>query len=247
MAKATRLRLDDLAREARVPSTTIRLYRTKGLLPPPVLEGRTGWYDESHVARLRLIARLQEEGHSLAGIAELLRQWEEGRSLDAVVGVETELDALLGERNAIVVSPAQLLSRFPDSAMTPELMQRAGRLGLIALTDSGEVRVTDRRFLDTGAALAALGVPLDVVLDEWQALTALTDKIATRFINVFEAELAPTDWQRNLTSARAKELAATLGQLQAIARQVVVAALDASVAKVGRRRLSDLLESLDAP
>src|SRR6478609_4959013 len=62
-------RLDELARSAGVASTTVRLYQTKGLLAPPRLEGRTGWYDDSHLSRLRLIARLQSEGYSLGGIA----------------------------------------------------------------------------------------------------------------------------------------------------------------------------------
>ena len=35
-------RLDELARRAGVASTTVRLYRSKGLLARPRLEGRTG-------------------------------------------------------------------------------------------------------------------------------------------------------------------------------------------------------------
>lgn len=240
---ANEYRLDELARRAKVASTTVRLYRSKGLLAPPRIEGRTGWYDEAHLSRLRLIARLQAEGHSLAGIADLLQQWEHGRSLDAVIGVEAELDALLGDVHAVVLEPAEVVEHFPPGSMTPDLMQRAAGLGLIELVDDGRVRVTDRRFLETGAALAEMGVPLDVVLDEWEALVAHTDKIADRFINVFERHLAPADWQLDLDTERAHELAAVLARLQATARQVLVAALDASVARVGRERLAALVES----
>lgn len=141
----TEYRLDELARHAEVASTTVRLYQSKGLLAPPRLEGRTGWYDDSHLSRLRLIARLQNEGHSLAGIADLLEQWENGRSLDAVIGIEAELDSLLGEVHAIVLDPADLLARFPEGSMTPELMQRAAALGLVEPTEDGKVRVADRR------------------------------------------------------------------------------------------------------
>src|SRR3954464_12804996 len=98
-------RLDELARQAGVASTTVRLYQSKGLLAPPRLEGRTGWYDDSHLSRLRLIARLQSGGDSRAGIADLLEQWEKGRSLDAVIGIEAELDSLLGGVHAIVLEP----------------------------------------------------------------------------------------------------------------------------------------------
>ena len=174
----TEYRLDELARHAEVASTTVRLYQSKGLLAAPRLEGRTGWYDDSHLSRLRLIARLQNEGHSLAGIADLLEQWENGRTLDAVIGIEAELDSLLGDVHAIVLDPADLLARFPEGSMTPELMQRAAALGLVEPTEDGKVRVADRRFLDSGSALAELGIPAGVILDEWEALVAHTDDIA---------------------------------------------------------------------
>jgi DNA-binding transcriptional MerR regulator len=236
-------RLDELARRAGVASTTVRLYQTRGLLAPPRLEGRTGWYDDSHLSRLRLIARLQAEGYSLAGIANLLDQWERGRTLDAVVGVEAELDALLGDAHAVVIDPAELLGRLPEGAMTPEVMQRAVSLGLVQPTEAGQVRVADRRFLETGSVLAHLGIPLDVILDEWEALVAHTDDIAPRFTALFETYLAPADWQRGLDTDEARELAHTLARLQSTARQVLAAALDASVARLGRERLGALIES----
>jgi DNA-binding transcriptional MerR regulator len=235
------MRLDDLARAAGVASTTVRLYQAKGLLAPPRLQGRTGWYDASHLRRLRLIARLQDDGFSLAGISSLLDAWESGGGIDALVGVEAQLDEMLGEPHAVVVTVADLLSRFPEGSMSPDLVQRAGALELIRVMDDGNIRVADRRFLDTGAALAHLGVPIDVILDEWDALTVHTDAIAGRFIDVFEHHLAPDDWRDGLSAERADELTRTLAQLQALARHVLTAALDGSVAELGRRRLSQLL------
>lgn len=236
-------RLDELARLANVASTTVRLYQTKGLLAPPRLEGRTGWYDDSHLSRLRLTTRLQNEGYSLAGIANLLEQWEQGRSLDAVIGVEAELDALLGEVHAVVLDPAELLERFPAGSMTPELIQRAAALGLVEPTDGGKVRVADRRFLDTGSALARMGIPIKVILDEWESLVVHTDDIASRFVGLFETHLAPDEWRTSLDTERARELAETLARVQAIARQVLAAALDASIARLGRERLGELIAS----
>ncbi len=238
----TEYRLDDLARQAGVASTTVRLYQNKGLLAPPRLEGRTGWYDDSHLSRLRLIARLQGEGYSLAGIANLLEQWEQGRGLDAVIGVEAELDALLGGGHALELEPAELVERLGAAAMTAEEMQRGLALGLVELTDDGRVRVPDRRFLEAGSALATLGIPTKVILDEWEALVAHTDDIAGRFISIFEDQLAPDDWQESLDTDQARELARTLAQLQVTARKVLAAALDASVARLGRERLGQLID-----
>lgn len=238
---AHEFRLDELARQAGVASTTVRLYQNKGLLTAPRLEGRTGWYDESHLSRLRLIARLQAQGFSLAGIGTLLNQWQLGRSIDAIIGVEAQLDALLGEPHAVVVDPVEVLAQFPDGAMTPELMQRSGALSLVEITEDGKIRVPDRRFLTTGAALAHLGIPLDEILDEWESLRRQTDEIAGRFIALFERHLLAEQWQSNLDTERAGELAGTLVELQAAAKQALAAALDASIARLGRQRFGALL------
>jgi DNA-binding transcriptional MerR regulator len=219
----------------------VRLYRQRGLLPPPRLEGRTGWYGEPHLARLRLIARLQDEGFSLAGIGKLLESWEQGRELSDLVGVEAQLDQLLGRRAALVLDPMELASRFPAATLTPALVQRAVAIGLVEPTDDGRFRVSDERFLDTGAALVELGVPTDVILDEWEHLARQTDATAKRFIAVFEDHLLPDDWRRDLDADRIRELAGTLSRLQHTAGQVLLASLDASVAKIGAKRLAELV------
>lgn len=61
---------------------------------------------------------------------------ENGRSLDASIGIEAELDSLLGEVHAIVLDPADLLARFTEGSMTPARMQ---------LRDSGMHRRTQSR------------------------------------------------------------------------------------------------------
>jgi hypothetical protein len=61
---------------------------------------------------------------------------------------------------------------------------------------------------------------------------------------VFEQHLAPAYWRRDLDTERARELAGTLAKLEATARQIVVAALDASVAKAGRERFARLIDEL---
>ena len=58
-----------------------------GLVPPPRKRGRVGVYGEPHVARLKLIARLQTRGYSLAGIKDLLGSWREGADLGDVLGL----------------------------------------------------------------------------------------------------------------------------------------------------------------
>jgi DNA-binding transcriptional MerR regulator len=239
------LRIDDLARTAGVTTTTIRLYQSKGLLPGPRLVGRTGYYGRAHLTRLRTIAQLQEQGFSLAGIAALLQRWEGGGRLSDLVGPEEQLGALLGRRTEVVLDAAELLSRFPAGSMEPAQVQRAAALGLVEATAEGRFRVPDARFLDTGAALAQLGVPPAEILDEWEAVSAMTDEIADRFADLFERRVLPDAWRDELGGDRATGLVASLGadlaRLRELGEQVLLAALDDSLARVAARRFEELV------
>jgi DNA-binding transcriptional MerR regulator len=236
------MRLDELARRAGVASTTVRLYQAKGLLPGPRIVGRTGYYEPHHLTRLHLIARLQDEGFSLAGIGRLLDSWEHGRDLAALVGVEEQLDALLHGADAVVLDPGELMARFPGGTLTPDLLARATSLGLVESTDDGQVRVPDRRFLETGTALVGLGLPASVVLDEWEKLVGLTDEIAERFIALFTTHLVSPNWRDDMDSDAAARLADVLTQLRQQAGQVLLSAFDGSIARKGGESLAALLD-----
>ena len=46
----------------------VRFYTTKGLVPPPIRRGRSGYYTADHVARLELVQELQSHGFTLSAI-----------------------------------------------------------------------------------------------------------------------------------------------------------------------------------
>ncbi|MGI8553819.1 MAG: MerR family transcriptional regulator [Dehalococcoidia bacterium] len=53
--------IEELVERTGVPLRTIRFYISEGLLPGPEGRGRTAFYDEEHLLRLRLIRRLSEQ------------------------------------------------------------------------------------------------------------------------------------------------------------------------------------------
>ena len=86
--------LTDLARLADVTPRTIRYYISQGLLAAPTGSGQAARYGEGHLARLRLIRRLQREHLPLAEIRSRL-----GRLSD------DEVDALLADEDASDAPP----------------------------------------------------------------------------------------------------------------------------------------------
>jgi DNA-binding transcriptional MerR regulator len=81
------LTIDGLAAATGTTTRRIRSLQTLGLLPHPVLRGRTGLYDQGHRDRLRAILLLQERGFSLGSLGLLFDALDAGCSLASVLGV----------------------------------------------------------------------------------------------------------------------------------------------------------------
>src|ERR1700704_1841005 len=107
------LTIEQLAAEAGMSVRNIRNHHTRGLLPPPEVRARVGYYSAEHVARLRLILDLQADGFNLASIERLLS------------GSDGLAERLLGLRRA-VTTPFEAES--PEFITAEELEQRFGEL-----------------------------------------------------------------------------------------------------------------------
>ena len=237
-ANTATLTIEQVAAEARMPVSTVRMYQHRGLLAPPEKRGRVGYYAPGHLDRLRLIAELQERGFSLAGIKELVDGLADGRSLNDVLGLSTERGVWEAEEPAII-DPSELLERFAVEDITPELLQRTVDLGLVELTDDGRLRVPSPRFLEIGTQLGALGVPTSEIIDEYVALRAATDEIADRFTAVFERHLWEPLTAGGVTAEHVASIGASLEQLGQLAQAVVDLTLAHAIQRRGQTFLDD--------
>lgn len=216
--------IDELAREAGSTTRNIRNYQTLGLLPPPSLVGRVGYYDRGHLGRLRLIAQMQDQGFSLAGIAELLRAWQEGRSLADVLGFEQALTAPWSDEEPEVMTPQELLELFPQAAEDPSLAIRAIELGLIEPQDDG-FRVPSPSLLRAGVELAAVGVPLAATQDALAALREDMARVAARFVGMFEQYVWKPFVDAGMPAERLPEVTDALRRMRPLAAVSVQATL----------------------
>ena len=86
---ATKYSLTDLAHQAEVSTRTVRYYIHHDLLPPPRGGGPGSYYDDGHLARLRLIARLKETHLPLAEIRKQIKPLSD-EEVKAVLGKEPD-------------------------------------------------------------------------------------------------------------------------------------------------------------
>jgi DNA-binding transcriptional MerR regulator len=101
----------DLARLADVTPRTIRYYVAQGLLPSPGAAGPATRYGEGHLARLRLIRRLQREHRPLAEIRVRLERMGDGDVEAALVASEQALPEPPRGTDATLVYVRDLMTR----------------------------------------------------------------------------------------------------------------------------------------
>src|SRR3954447_19074617 len=77
-APAGKMTIAELARRTGMTVRNIRAHQTRGLLPPPEVHGRTGFYNEEHVRRIELTREMQAEGLNLEAIRRVLDSTEGG-------------------------------------------------------------------------------------------------------------------------------------------------------------------------
>jgi DNA-binding transcriptional MerR regulator len=241
------LTIEELASQAGTATTTVRMYQSKGLLPPPERRGRVGYYGQGHLARLRLIAQLQEQGFSLASIKQLTDAWESGRGLDDILGLETQVAAVWAPEPPARLKLSEFKALFSGQAITPPIIQRAIRMGLVGF-DGISVTVKSPRLLAIGLELARAGIPVKETMDELEALQGMADSIADRFTAVFERNMWEPFVAAGLPADQIQPLTVSLQRLSALAEAVVNAVLrDALHRKAGAflARQATRLDSAD--
>jgi DNA-binding transcriptional MerR regulator len=236
-------RIDDLAHRAGVTSRTIRAYQARGLLPPPELQGRTGYYSEEHLQRLRIIDDLQRRGFSLAAIRHTLDTWATGGDLGHLLGFEHLLAAPLLDEEPQHTTLSTLLERFPAAADDPTLLQRSIDLGLLEVdpADGDDPRVTipSPLLLDAGEELRRSGVPLGVVLDLVEQLRGDAATIAERFVDLVTDHLLVPLAEGGAEAPAPRDVVRSLERLRPIAVEVLRPFVARAVQEATAKKLRD--------
>src|SRR5437764_7819576 len=146
------LTIDQLAARTGMTVRNIRAHVTRGLLPAPHMQGRTAFYGREHVARLELVAGLQQQGFNLAAIRKLVAGPAAPSPEETVSFYRTALGPWLTEQPE-VHPEADLAAQF---GLTPDLLRRLQRLGLLEPVGDGLVRVLNPPIMRVGQELARM-------------------------------------------------------------------------------------------
>ena len=237
------LTIDELAQRVGMTARNVRAYQSRGLIPPPDLKGRTGYYGQEHVARLELIRDLQAEGFNLESIKRILER-APGGSLGEVLDFTRAASAPFGDEPPEVVDGAILAEQWGDE-LTPELIRRIERHGFVRPLADNLWEVRSPRLHRAAKELSELGVPFEEAVDVMATLKRHSEAVAKKYVELFldnlwrpfeEAGEPPEEFPRVREALeRLRPLAgeSLLAVFQVVMTDAVEAAIEREVSRLG--------------
>ncbi|KLO44579.1 MerR family transcriptional regulator [Mycobacterium nebraskense] len=170
-------RIDDLARLAGTTTRNIRVYRDRGLLPPPLRVGRIALFNDTHLTRLRLITSMLDRGYTIAHVREMLSAWEEGKNLGDVLGLE---NAIAGtwtteKPETMPLADAQRLVDDPDAFERLVVLQ-------VIRVDGARATVTRPKLIEAFNEIRGYGVKLEKLVALHEQIVPEVDKISDMLV-----------------------------------------------------------------
>jgi DNA-binding transcriptional MerR regulator len=213
------LTVDELAQRTGMTVRNIRAHQSRGLLPPPEVRGRTGYYAAEHVARIELIRELQADGFNLGAIRRLLDG--AGGSSDEVLRFTRALRAPFEDEEPQIVTAEELAERW--GAADPKLLAKAEKLGIVRPLGGGNYEELSPRLARASAELAALGISPETALDVAAKIRRHSEGVAKVFVELFLDEVWKPFEEAGRPAERWPEVREALERLRPLAAESLLA------------------------
>lgn len=174
--------IDELARRTGMTVRNIRAHQSRGLVPPPEVRGRTGYYGDEHLERVALIQELQADGFNLESIRKLLEG--AGGSSSEVLNFSRTLRAPFEDEQPEILTEEEFAERW-GGPLDSRLMARTEKLGVVRDMGDGRYEILSPRLQRAGLELAELGVPPAVALDVVSQVRTSARRVSRVFIDLF--------------------------------------------------------------
>jgi DNA-binding transcriptional MerR regulator len=233
------LTIDQLAQRTGMTVRNVRAHQSRGLLPPPEVRGRTGYYGAEHVARIELVRELQADGFNLELIRRLLVS---AGSSAAALRFTRALRTPFGDEPPEVVQEADLAERWGST--DPKLLRRAEELGILRPLGEGRWEEVSPRLGRVSAELAELGISARQALEVAGRLRHHADSVANSYLKLFlEAVWKPFE-AAGRPEERWPDVSEALERLRPLASESLLAvfqlAMDDAAEQVFGRQLERL-------
>jgi DNA-binding transcriptional MerR regulator len=238
------LTIDELARRTGMTVRNIRAHQSRGLLPPPEVRGRTGYYGGAHIARIELIRELQADGFKLEAISRLLDS--AGGSSDEVLRFTRAVKAPFEDEEPQIITPEELAERYGDAGdKAPELLRRAEKLGILRPLADGNFEELSPRLGRAASELASLGVSSETALDVAREIRKHADAVAKKFVELFIREVWKPFEDQGRPDHDLPKVREAVERLRPLASDALLAVFQLAMSDAVEQRVGRELERID--
>jgi DNA-binding transcriptional MerR regulator len=182
-----KMTIGELARRTGMTIRNIRAHQTRGLLPPPEVHGRTGYYNEGHVARIELTREMQAEGLNLEAIRRVLES-SEGSSRE-MVDFARAVRAPFEDETPEIFDADELAAAWGVEKFDQKLLSRVEEVGILRQLPEGKLEVISPRLQQAGTALVELGVSPQAAVETAEELRRRSERVSRTFVELFVREI----------------------------------------------------------
>jgi DNA-binding transcriptional MerR regulator len=241
----TQLTIDELARRVGMTVRNVRAHQSRGLLPPPEIRGRTGFYGPEHMGRLELIKDLQAEGYSLEVIKRILDR-SPGATAAEILNFTRAVMEPFGDEQPELVEGDELAERWREQ-LTPKLAERVQKLGFVRAVGDGRYEILSPRLHAVSVELAELGIPLGTAVDVTADVKRHAQAVANAYVKLFlehvwrpfedagEPENRWPEVRESLDRLRPFAVESLVAIFQLVMTETVEKALERELSRIGRR------------
>jgi DNA-binding transcriptional MerR regulator len=216
------LTIEQLAAQTGMTVRNIRAHQARGLLAPPEVRLRVGYYGPEHVAQLKLIQGLQEDGFNLAGIKRLLD--DDQATAQRLARFRQVLTGPPNAELSQTLTASELGRRFRVPAdRAPQVLDRAQRLGVLVPAGEHRYEVPSPSLLAVAEQVVARGVSLDGALAVFEQIEQHCDAVSAAFVALFMTEVWKPFQAAGMPTERWPEIDETITRLRPLATEALVA------------------------
>lgn len=241
------LTVDQLAARVGMTVRNVRAYAARGLLPPPRLVGRTGYYGQEHVARLTLVRDLLAQGYTLAAVQKAIAGEAGGDA--GSLALHRALMAPWQPEQPQETDLATLAQRAgtDDVEATRSVARTLAAMGVVELLADDRLRVLDPPLLEAGLRGVRLGLPADALVEAQRQVVELVEQAAALYVGMFR----DTVW-RDFVAQGAPEqgwpaIASVVEGLQPVAAQALLASFRTAMASAVAAEIEAALPDVRPP
>jgi DNA-binding transcriptional MerR regulator len=242
-AEPHQLTIEQLASETGMSVRNIRSHQARGLLAPPEVRSRVGYYGPEHVAQLRLIRDLQEEGFNLNGIKRLLDDTH--GTAERLLRVRQALTARTKDGPAETHTAVELGARFelgPDEGR--EILAKAIKMGVLIPVGGDTYEAPNPSLLAVGDEAVRSGIPLRAALAAIEEVQRHCDSASRAFVRLFLREVWKPFAKEDMPVERWPEIEDAVERLRPAASEALLTIFQERLSAQIERALSEITHRL---